>query len=175
MTVYLVLGVIGLLVITVSLLVGDFFESVLDGLGADWFSTEVVGGFVSALGFGGAIAVSLGAPGPVAVLVGLVVGTAFGVMAGWLTRLVRGGGTDDLPGADDVIGREGVVISSVPGSDQTSGYGTVEVRLGGHTLRYNARADLELAAGTRVHVTAVLSPTAVSVAPVWSALPPSDS
>lgn len=175
MTVYLVLGVVGLVVITVSLLVGDFFESVLDGLGADWFSTEVVGGFVSALGFGGAIAVSAGAPGGVAVAVGLVVGTAFAFLAGWLTRLVRGGGTDDLPEANDVIGREGVVISGVPGAGGGGGYGTVEVRVGGHTLRFNARADLELDAGSRVHVTAVLSPTAVSVAPVWSALPPSDS
>ena len=175
MTVYLVLGVIGLVVITVSLLVGGLFDSVLDGLGADWFSTEVVGGFVSALGFGGAIAVSAGAPGPVAVLVGLVVGTAFGALAAWLTRLVRGGGTDELPAADDVVGREGVVISGIPAGATGAGYGTVEVRLGGHTLRYNARADLELEAGSRVHVTAVLSPTAVSVAPVWSALPPSDS
>ena len=41
-------------------------DGALDGIGGDWFSTEVVGGFVSALGFGGAIAVSLGAPGPVA-------------------------------------------------------------------------------------------------------------
>lgn len=171
MTVYLVLGVVGLVVVTVSLLVGDLFESVLDGLGADWFSTEVVGGFVSALGFGGAIAVSAGAPGGVAVVIGLVVGTAFAFLAGWLTRLVRGGGTDDLPEANDTIGREGVVISGVP----ADGYGTVEIRLGGHTLRYNARADLELATGSRVHVTAVMSPTAVRVAPVWSALPPSDA
>lgn len=171
MTVYLVLGVVGLVVIAVSLIVGDFFESALDGLGADWFSTEVVGGFVSALGFGGAIAISMGAPGPVAVLVGLIVGTAFGFAAAWLTRLVRGGGTDEVPAASDVIGREGVVITGLP----ADGYGTVEIRLGGHTLRYNARAELELDPGSRVHVTAVLSPTAVSVAPVWSALPPADS
>ncbi len=62
MSVYLVLGIVGLLVLAVSLLVGDVLDGVLDGaldgLGGDWFSTEVIGGFVSALGFGGAIAVS---------------------------------------------------------------------------------------------------------------------
>ena len=173
MTVYFVLGIAGLVLITVSLLVGDFFESVLDGLGADWFSTEVVGGFVSALGFGGAIATSAGAPGPVAVVVGLVIGTAFGALAAWFTRLVRGGGTDKAPDAADVVGHEGVVVSTIPGTSG-SGFGSVQIRLGGHTLRYNAKADLELEAGSRVHVTAVLSPTAVSVAPVWSALPPAD-
>ncbi len=170
MTTYLVLGVVGLLVVTVSLLVGDLLDGVLDGLGADWFSTEVVGGFVSALGFGGAIAVQAGAPGPLALLVGLVVGTAFGAAAAWLTRLVRGGATDGAPQTSDVIGHEGLVISDVP----QTGFGTVEVRLGGHTLRFNAAAELALEAGTRVHVTQVLSPTAVTVSPVWSALPPTD-
>ena len=101
MTTYLILGVVGLLVLAVSLLVGDVFDGLLDGaldgLGGDWFSTEVVGGFVSALGFGGAIAVSAGAPGPVAVVVGLVVGTAFAWLAARLTRLVRGAGTDESP------------------------------------------------------------------------------
>ena len=171
MTTYLVLGVVGLVLISVSLLVGDLLDGVLDGLGADWFSTEVVGGFVSALGFGGAIAVQAGAPGPLSLLVGLVVGTAFGAAAAWLTRLVRGGATDGAPRTSDVVGHEGVVISAIPGSGS---YGTVQVRLGGHTLRFNAAADLELEAGARVHVTQVLSPTAVSVSPVWSALPPAD-
>ncbi|CAN5686263.1 hypothetical protein BH11ACT8_BH11ACT8_15300 [soil metagenome] len=168
MTAYLILGVVGLVIISISLLVGDLFDGILDGLGADWFSTEVVGGFVSALGFGGAIAVSAGAPGAVAVVVGIVVGTVFAFGAAWLTRLVKGGGTDEAPRTSDVIGHEGVVVSEVP----PTGFGTVEVRIGGHTLRFNASADLGLEAGTRVHVTEVLSPTAVSVSPVWSGLPP---
>jgi len=173
-TTYLILGVVGLVVLAVSLLVGDVFDGLLDGaldgLGGDWFSTEVVGGFVSALGFGGAIAVSAGAPGPVAVAVGLVVGTAFAWMAAKLTRLVRGAGTDEAPAAADVIGHEAVVLSDIP----DDGFGTIRVYVGGHTLRYNASADLGLEAGARVHVTSVLSPTAVTVAPMWSGLPPTD-
>jgi membrane protein implicated in regulation of membrane protease activity len=167
---YLILGVVGLVVLATSLVVGDVLDGVLDGVGGDWFSTEVVGGFVSALGFGGAIAVSAGAPGPVAVAVGLAVGTAFGWMAARFTRLVRGAGTDGTPAAGDVVGHEAIVLSDIP----DEGLGTVRVHVGGHTLRYHASADLAIAAGTKVHVTSVLSPTAVAVAPMWSELPPPD-
>lgn len=170
MALFLVIGIVGLVVIAISLLVGDLHSGALDGLGLDWFSTEVVGGFVSALGFAGAIAVDAGAPDGIAVLVGVAAGVVFGAAAAGLTRLVRGGGTDDVPESDDTIGREGRVLTAVP----DDGFGSVEVWVGGHTLRLNARSDQALGAGTRVHVTGVLSPTAVTVAPVWSALPPAD-
>ncbi|MEO9324062.1 hypothetical protein ABFT23_11260 [Nocardioides sp. C4-1] len=166
MALFVALGVIGLVVIAVALVLGDVFDS----FGGDWFATEVVGAFVSALGFGGAVALQAGAPDAVAVGVGLAAGVVFGVGAGALTRLVRGGATDDVPEPDDVIGREGRVLSAVP----DEGFGSVEIWVGGHTLRFNARADLALEAGTKVHVTSVLSPTAVTVSPLWSALPPAD-
>lgn len=170
MSAFLVLGVVGLLVLLVSLVVGDLVDGVLDGIAGDWFSTEVVGSFVAALGFGGAIGLQAGLPTPIAVVVGLGAGVGFGSLGAWLTRLVRGGATDDTPTVDDTVGREGVVVSAIPGE----GLGAVRIYLGGHTLTFNARAELELEAGTRVHVTGTLSPTAVSVAPLWSALPPSD-
>lgn len=169
MTVYLVLGLVGLVVIAASLVLGDLLEGVLDGLGGDWFSTEVVGAFVSALGFGGAAALGLGAPDLVALPVGLAAGVGFGFLGASLTRLVRDGGTDATPGADDVLGRDAVVVSDIP----ADGFGTVRLHLGGHTLRFNARAELPLETGTEVHVTGVVSPTAVTVSPTWSALPPS--
>jgi len=163
MTAYVVIGVCGLAVLLVSLLVGELLEGLLDGLGGDWFSTEVVGAFVAALGFGGALADGLGAPGPVSVLAGVGAGVVFGAFAAWLTRLVRSGGTAGAPGADDVVGWDATVVSAIP----ADGLGTVTVRRGGHLLRFNARAEQALEAGTEVHVTAVLSPTAVSVAPLW--------
>lgn len=169
MTIFLVVGLVGLVVIAVSL-VSDLHSVGLDAVGADWFSTEVVGGFISALGFGGAIAVQAGAPDWLAVLVGIVAGTAFGAGAAWLTGLVRRGSTDGMPEAVDAVGREGRIVSAVP----DEGYGAVEVWVGGHTVRFNARADFSIEAGTRIHVTSVLSPTAVTVSPSWSGLPPAD-
>lgn len=166
MTTFLVIGLAGLVLLGVSLLLGDLFDGVLDALAGDVFSSAVMGGFVAALGFGAAIAQSAGAPLVVATPVGVVAGLAFGWFAAWLTRLVRGGGSEDLPAAEDVVGHDAEVLTDIP----ADGFGVVRVHLGGHDLRRNARADEPVAVGTPVHVTRVLSPTAVSGAPVWGDL-----
>lgn len=162
MTVLIVVGVVGLLVLLVSLVLGDVLDGALDALTGDAFSTAVLGAFVAALGFGGATVDALGAPAWLSLVVGVGAGVLAGWFAAWLTRLVRDGGSDATPEADDVLGREGQVVSDVP----ADGYGTVRVLVGGHVVRLNARADAALPAGTAVHVTSVLSPTAVTVAPV---------
>ena len=135
-------------------------------LPSDLFSTEVIGAFVSATGFGGAIATAAGLPTPIAWLVGIVAGVVFGAFGGWLTRLVRGGGSDATLSTDDTVGHSGRVVTAIP----ADGLGSVSVVVGGHTIRLNARADVPLDAGAEIHVTGVLSPTAVTVAPVWHEL-----
>ena len=162
MTVFLVLGVVGLVVLGLSLLLGDLFGGALDALAGDVFSSAVLGGFVSALGFGGAISASLGAPTWLAVGVGVVVGAGVGWFAAWLTRLVRSGGSDATVSTEDTVGRDAKVVTGIP----ENGFGIVRVQVGGHSLQLNARADRPVDPGTEVYVTGVLSPTAVAVAPV---------
>ncbi|WP_122819085.1 NfeD family protein [Nocardioides pantholopis] len=167
MTTFLVIGVLGLVLLTVSLVVGDFLDGVLDGLfdglGGDVFSTAVIGAFVSAFGFGAAAAEGADLPLGVVLPVGLGAGLVFGWFATWLTGLVRGGGSDGTPSTSDAVGHEGSVTTEIP----ADGLGTVRILVGGHVIRLNARAELPIPAGTAVHVTGVLSPTAVTVAPVW--------
>lgn len=171
MTVFVILGLVGLVMLAVSLVVGEVLDGVLDGvldvLPGDAFSTAVIGGFVSAFGFGAAAADAAGVPLLVTLAVGAASGTAFAWFAAWLTRLVRGGASDGTPTTDDSIGRSGRVVTGIP----ADGFGTVRVTVGGHVVSLNARAEHALDAGTEVHVTGVLSPTAVTVAPLWDALP----
>ena len=90
--------------------------------------------------------------------IGVAAGVGFGWFAWWLTRLVRDGTSDATLTTDDAVGREGKVVSSIP----ADGYGTVRILVGGHVgaaQRPGRRRLLE--AGTAVHVTEVLSPTAV--------------
>ena len=166
MSTFLIIGVAGLLLLGVSLLLGDLFDGALDGLAGDAFSSAGSGGFVAALGFGTAAAQSAGAPLLVAVPAGVVVGGVFAWFAAWLTRVVRGGGSDDTPTVEDVIGKDATVLTDIP----ENGFGVVRVQIGGHVLRFNARAEQVVHVGTPVHVTGILSPTAVTVAPVWSDL-----
>lgn len=170
MTTFLVIGIAGLVLLAASLLIGDLFGGAFDGWGdalaSDWFSSAVIGGFVSAFGFGGALAQGAGAPALVSIPIGTVAGLGFGWFASWLTRLLRDGSSDATPRTDDTVGRDALVVSDIP----TDGFGVVRVQMGGHTLRLNAKADQALDTGTRAHVTGVLSPTAVTVAPVWNDL-----
>ncbi|WP_148574356.1 NfeD family protein [Nocardioides caldifontis] len=167
MTVFLVLGVVGLVLLGVSLVLGDVLDGALDVVAGDAFSTAVIGAFVSAFGFGAAAVEAAGFGMVVALPVGLVAGVAFGWFAAWLTRLLRGGGTDAPPSTADTVGREGQVVTGIP----AEGFGVVRVYVDGQLLRLNARADSAIEVGTAVHVTGVLSPTAVTVAPVWNELP----
>lgn len=177
MTTFLAIGLVGLVLLALSFVLGDLLDGVLDGVfdafAGDVFSTAVIGGFVSAFGFGGALAQGAGAPALVAVPVGVAAGVAFGWLASWLTGLVKGGGSDGTPSPEDALGRDATVVTGIP----ADGFGVVRVLVGGHVLRLNAKADLPLEAGADVHVTSVLSPTAVTVSPMWQSdlgeLPPS--
>lgn len=168
MTVFLVLGLVGLLVLAVSLVAGDMLEGAFDALEADWISTAVVGGFISAFGFGGAAADGAGLPWPVAVAIGAGAGVLVAWFAGWLTALVKDGPSDGTVSITDSVGQTAQVITAIPGE----GYGVVRVVVGGHTLQVNASANLPIEAGTRVNVTGVISPTAVSVTAIWQSDPP---
>jgi membrane protein implicated in regulation of membrane protease activity len=163
---YLVIGVVGLVVLLVSLVVGDVLDGAFDVMGGDWFSSAALGGFVSAFGFGAATADAIGLPTLLTVLVGAVSGVVVAWFALWFTRLVRSGGSDDPVQVSDTVGLDATVLTDIP----EGGFGVVRVRVGGHTLQLNARAETAVPVGTDAHVTGVVSPTAVTVAPTWNAL-----
>ena len=163
MTVFLALGIAGLVLVLVSLVAGDVLDGALDALEADWIGSAAIGGFVSAFGFGGAAADAAGAPWPVSVAVALGAGFVVGWFAWWLTRLVKDGPSDGTITISDTVGEVGKVVTAIPGG----GYGVIRVVVGGHTVTYNARANTPIEAGDEVNVIGVVSPTAVNVAAVW--------
>lgn len=165
MTAFLVVGAVGLVLLLVSLVVGDLFDGALDALAGDAFSGAAIGAFISAFGFGAAAMDAVEAPLVPALAVGVAAGALFGWFATWLARTLKSGGEESLA-TEDSLGREGTVVTGIP----AGGYGVVRVDVGGHTLRLNARSDQELETGTVIYVTGVLSPTAVTVTPVWNSL-----
>lgn len=163
MTVFLVLGVVGLVVVALSLVAGDIHTGAFEALEADWISSAVLGGFTSAFGFGGAIAVATGLSRPLAVVVGAAAGVAVGWLAWKLTRLLKDGPSDGTVTISDAVGHVGRVVTPIP----ETGYGVIRLAVGGHTLTCNASSTIPLDSGAEVQVTEVLSPTAVRVTAVW--------
>lgn len=160
MTAFLVIGVIGILLLVVSLVIGEVFDGVLDAVGGDLVSGASVAAFLGAFGFGGALVLGATESSGAAIGAGLGVGVVVGGLAGWLTMALRRGGDDSTVRSSSLVGRTGSVVSAIP----AQGYGDVSVVVAGHITKLNARSDEALAAGTPVTVTSILSPTAVHVA-----------
>lgn len=162
MTVFLVLGALGVVLLLVALVLGDVLDGALEGLSAGFFSTEALAGFLGALGFGGAIALSATGSTTAAVVIGLVLGVLLGLAAARASRFLRGNGETDTVRTSDMVEKIASVVSAIP----EGGFGVVSVSVGGH-ITGSTRSSGPVPAGTQVSVTSVISPTAVHVEPLF--------
>ncbi len=168
--VLLVVGALGLGVLLLSLLAGEVGDL---GDADGPFSVPALAALAGGVGFGGAAAAALlpdGLPDAGRVLLALAAGVVVAVPLAWaVVRLSRG--LRDMPTAETLtrhhlVGTQGVVVSDVP----HPGYGEVRLVLAGQSLKFAARSDSPLRAGTPVYVVEALSETAVHV--VSTALDP---
>lgn len=166
MTAFIVIGAVGLAVVLLSLILGDLLDGIFGALdfdvGGGIFSAPVLGSFLAAFGFGAALIMfTAGTNATVGALGGLGSGAVVGGVALMLMRSLINMPTDETPTTSGLEGAPGLVITRIP----EEGYGEVTVRHHGKQHKYNARATRALASGTQVRVTAVLSASAVLVAP----------
>ncbi|WP_328901053.1 MULTISPECIES: hypothetical protein [unclassified Streptomyces] len=167
MTLFLGLGIAGVALLALSLvfdgILEGLFGGLLEGLFGGLVSLPVIAGFLSMLGFGGAIVLGTTGAGT---LVATVAGAAAGVAAALLTwkfsRALMRDQTDATPRGEDLVGTSGSVVTAIP----ADGYGEVLLRLGGHLVKLSARSTVPVARGAEVWVEASLSSTSVSVRPV---------
>ncbi|MFF1509269.1 hypothetical protein [Streptomyces sp. NPDC058326] len=163
---FLGLGIVGLVLLVLSLVFDGVLEGVLDGAGGGldgFLSLPVIAGFVSALGFTGAIVLGTtgtGAGGAAGA------GAVAGGVVGWVTwrfsRALTRDGAAPAPRGEDLAGTSGSVVTAIP----ADGYGEVLLHLAGQPVKYAAKADAPVARGAEVWVESVLSPTSVTVRPV---------
>ncbi|MFJ7264951.1 hypothetical protein ACIQV2_32885 [Streptomyces globosus] len=164
MGLFLGLGIGGVVLLAVSLVfdgvLADVFDGALDGLFDGWLSLPVVAGFVSMLGFTGAIVLGSTGLGPGAAA---AAGAVAGAGAGWATyrfsRALLCDGSGRAPHRLDVVGSAGRVVTAIP----DGGYGEVLLSLGGQPVKYAALAEAPLERGAEVWVTAAPSTTSVTV------------
>ncbi|MEU9861942.1 hypothetical protein AB0D99_13760 [Streptomyces sp. NPDC047971] len=162
---FLGLGIAGLVLLVLALVLDGVLEGVLDGVGGGldgFLSLPVIAGFVSALGFAGAITMGVTGTGA-GVATGA--GTVAGGVVAWLTgRFSRALMRDEaaVPRGDDLTGSPGRVVTAIP----AGGYGEVLLRLAGQPVKYAAKASAPVPRGAEVWVESVLSPTSVAVRPV---------
>jgi hypothetical protein len=164
-SVFIIVGVVGLLLLLVSLFLGDVLDGALDFLDLDtggFLSGPAIGAFLAAFGFGAAVisynsdwgtgASALGGVG-----VGFVIGGVVGMATRGLMRMP----TDAPLRAADLVGANGTVVTRIP----ETGFGEITLVHAGQFMKLSARADGSLREGTPVIVTSVLSSTSVVVMP----------
>ncbi|MER7459086.1 hypothetical protein [Micromonospora sp. NPDC126480] len=161
--IFLIVGAVGVAVLVLALLGGEllhFGQPDIDGP----VTTEAVAGFAGAFGFGGAVVNELlggRTPGMLALAVagGVVAAVPTAWAASRLGRAARDMPTDPTPTRADVVGALGLVVTPVP----ADGYGEVRVRVAGTPVKFNARADRPIPAGSQIFVVEALSDTSVHV------------
>ncbi|MDO5675989.1 MAG: hypothetical protein Q4G35_00610 [Propionibacteriaceae bacterium] len=166
MTAFLIIGAVGIVLVVVSLIVGDVLDGVLDldFLDNDLFSISSLSAFIGAFGFGGALGLALVDNMVVAVVMGLIVGALAAWGAVRLTKALKRSEDAASFRSDAMIGHSGRVITAIP----EGGYGEISISVGGHVRKIAAKAQAPVASGDEVWVSAILSPTAVEVTPVAS-------
>jgi membrane-bound ClpP family serine protease len=161
---FLIIGGVGLAIVVVSLLFGDFLDGMFESPHFDvvdgWLSTPVIGAFLAAFGFGGALLLR----GPELSLAwattgGLAAGVTLGGVTVALVRVLMNMPTDPTPRTRDLVGSLGTVVTRIP----EHGLGEIAVTAAGQRLKLSARADAPIASGTTVVVVDVTSPTSVVV------------
>ncbi|MDO0937689.1 hypothetical protein QQY66_40405 [Streptomyces sp. DG2A-72] len=163
---FLGLGIAGVVLLVLSLVFDGVLEGlfdgvdVLDGLFDGWLSLPVIAGFVSMLGFSGAIAMGatgLGAVG--ATVIGVPAGVGTGWLAYRLSRALMNDRSGAAPRDDDLVGVSGSVVTAIP----AGGYGEVLVHLAGQPVKLAAKSSAPVARGAEIWVEETLSHTSVSV------------
>lgn len=165
MLAFWIIGGIGAVLFLISMIVGDILDGLfdsLDGISGGLVSTASIAGFAGAFGLAGGTFMAVTDLGlGLAIIVGLVAGVLMGALSVAVTRSVANSPTDRVPGAADIVGSEGVVITTIP----EGAFGKVSVQVGGHRLTLSALAGQALPSGSSVVVTQSLSATSVRVAP----------
>lgn len=160
---FLGLGITGLVLLLIAMVFDGVLDGLFDGVFGGSVSLPAIAGFVSMLGFGGAITLGTTGLGPV---VATVVGTVAGVVTAWLvlrlSRLLMHDRTATTLRSGDLAGTPGAVVTPIP----VGGYGEVLLRVGGQPVKYAARSETAQPLGAEIWVAAALSSTSVEVRPV---------
>lgn len=164
MTVFLSIAGVGIALLLVVTIVGDFFDGVFDAIDftGGYLSSTTVLAFLAAFGLVGAwVLGASGASVTTAALAGLGAGLVVGGGAGAAAKFLHDGSTTHQITADDYLGQPATVVTDIP----AGGLGQVSLTIAGRSQTLAARADAPLSAGAAVTITANLTAGTVRVAP----------
>lgn len=163
--VFLLIGIIGAVLLLLSLLLDGIFDAFDFGDGP--LSLTTIAAFTAIFGFTAFASVGAGMATPVAAVVGALAGTLGGAIAWWLTRLIRGAESTTALSGDELLGSVGAVVLAIP----EGGLGEVALTRHGERVSLSASAAAPIPRGSAVRIVQMVTSTSVRVEPVPAATP----
>ncbi|SJN09243.1 SC66T3.19c, hypothetical protein, len: 169 aa; unknown function, weakly similar to TR:O32077 (EMBL:Z99119), YuaF, Bacillus subtilis hypothetical protein (174 aa), fasta scores; opt: 142 z-score: 164.3 E(): 0.08, 28.0% identity in 161 aa overlap. Contains 5x (V/L)(F/L)(D/E)G repeats near the N-terminus [Leucobacter sp. 7(1)] len=161
--VFLLIGIIGAVLLLLSLVLDGIFDAFDFGDGP--LSLTTIAAFTAIFGFTAFASVGAGMATPVAAVVGALAGLVGGLAAWWLTRLIRGAESTTALSGDDLVGSTGSVVLAIP----AAGLGEVALTRHGERVSLSASAADPIPRGTAVRIVQVITSTSVRVEPITEA------
>ncbi len=158
--VFLVIGIVGAILLLVSVLLDGIFD--LFDFGDGPLSLTTIAAFTAIFGFTAFATVGAGGDTALAAVIGAVVGLLGGVLAWWLSRAIRRAESTTAVTSTELVGSEAAVVLPIP----AGGLGEVALVRHGERVSLSATADAAIPRGARVRIAQVLTSTSVRVEPV---------
>ncbi|MBK0422323.1 hypothetical protein JD292_09580 [Leucobacter sp. CSA2] len=158
--IFLIIGIVGGVLLLISLVLDGIFDAFDFGDGP--LSLTTIAAFTSIFGFASFACVGAGMSTPLAAVVGALAGLVGGAAAFWLSKLIRGAESSTAVSSGDLVGVTGAVVLQIP----EGGLGEVAVIRNGERISLSATADSAIPRGAAVRITHTVTSTSVRVAPV---------
>ncbi|MFA5607771.1 MAG: hypothetical protein WDA07_11350 [Leucobacter sp.] len=158
--IFLVIGIIGVVLLLISLVLDGIFDAFDFGDGP--LSLTTISAFTAIFGFTAFASVGAGTSTATAGVLGALAGLVGGAAAWWLTRLIRGAESSTAVRGDDLVGATGSVVLAIP----ATGLGEVAVVRHGERISLAAVADEPIPRGAAIRIVQTLTSTSVRVEPV---------
>ena len=158
--VFLVIGIVGAILLILSVILDGIFD-VFD-FGDGPLSLTTIAAFTAIFGFAAFATVGAGGSAAVAGAVGALAGVAGGAVAWWLSRAIRRAESPPAVTSEELVGSEANVVLAIP----ADGLGEVALVRHGERVSLSATAATPIARGERVRVVQSLTATSVLVTPI---------
>ncbi len=158
--IFLIIGIVGAILLLLSVLLDGVFD--LFDFGDGPLSLTTIAAFTAIFGFTAFASVGAGATTSAAGVIGAVAGLIGGAAAWWLSRLIRRAESTTSITSEEIVGSEASVVLAIP----VGGLGEVALVRHGERVSLAATAAAAIPRGARVRVTQSLTATSVLVEPI---------
>lgn len=158
--IFLIIGIVGGVLLLISLVLDGIFDAFDFGDGP--LSLTTIAAFTAIFGFTSFALVGAGLSTPLAGSLGAVAGVAGGAAAWWLSRVIRSAESSTAVTGEELVGSVAGVVLAVP----AGGLGEVALVRHGERVSLSATADTAIPRGAQVRIVQTITATSVRVEPV---------